>query len=322
MTSTLPTRIALFALLPIVGWLPGCVAGDNVAPILDGPHSQFVVSELRIPTTQQEAKELGLDLDGNGRADNSLGQVFAALNYFKLGIDERVKDALLRGGIQLLADVQTPSMQKEYIGMRLFIGTSFIPAACDDDNDLNTCGKHLRGLGRFEIDASSGERSLVAGDVIDDVFKGSGGSIPVFVSFGGIGAPVQLELQHASIFARVENSEIKGVLAGGITQQQIDEIVLPTTASELNRIVSTQCTATMSPATCTCPKDSGAATALYFDKNRDCRISDSELRTDDIATGLFRPDIVAEDDSGHRQKLQSFGVGFTMKPASFALPAQ
>jgi hypothetical protein len=318
MSSTLLTKIAFFALFPMMGWLPGCIAGDNV----DGLHCQYVVSELRIPTTQQEAKELGLDLNDNGRTDNSLGQVFAALYSYKLGINEKVKEALLRGGIMLLADVQTPSVQKGYLGMRMFTGTSFTPAACDDENDLNTCGKHLRGLGRFEIDASSGERSLLAGDVIDDVFKGSGGSIPVFVSFGGSMPPVQLELQRARIVARVDNDEINGVLAGGITQQQIDQIVLPTTATELNRIVSTQCTATVSPNTCTCPKDSGAATALYFDKNRDCRISDSELRTDDIATALFRPDIVAEGDSGNRQELLSFGVGFTMKPASFQLPAQ
>src|SRR6185503_4291340 len=86
-----------------------CAACATDEPLIDpvGPHYQYVVSELHLPATNTEAREFGLDINDDKSVDNQLGMVFSTLKSQGLGVDETAQESLLRGGLIMLADLQT-----------------------------------------------------------------------------------------------------------------------------------------------------------------------------------------------------------------------
>jgi hypothetical protein len=87
----------LLALVPI---LAACASSaDEPTPDV-GAYRRLVVDDFTLPTTQDQVKALGSDLDGDGNPDNALGALIAALaTQADIRDDAQVRAALGSGAV-------------------------------------------------------------------------------------------------------------------------------------------------------------------------------------------------------------------------------
>ncbi len=81
--------------------------GGEGQPVPEGMHYQYVSAEAFVPTNNNQAREYGLDLDGNKQPDNQLGMVLGTLATMNIDVQGSITDAVLEGSIILLIDFQT-----------------------------------------------------------------------------------------------------------------------------------------------------------------------------------------------------------------------
>src|SRR5262245_18069969 len=83
-------------------------------PVVIGDHFRYVESSIYLSSSVAEARELGLDLDGDTIVDNKFGEVFAALAHNGLGysLHAIASTAVYRGNLIVLADLQTTSTEQ------------------------------------------------------------------------------------------------------------------------------------------------------------------------------------------------------------------
>ena len=92
-------RVVVVALVSV----SGCYF-DSSEPLgpLEGEMHQYVLSDLRVPTNNAEAREFGLDLNDDKTPDNQMGSVLGTLENLGLGTAGTAREALLRGGLVML----------------------------------------------------------------------------------------------------------------------------------------------------------------------------------------------------------------------------
>ncbi len=301
-------RVALVALA-----LSGCFFdSDEPLPPLEGDIYQYVVSDLFVPINNTQAREFGLDLDGNTTIDNQLGMVFGTLESVGLGTASTAHEALLRGGVVLLAELQTTSLDDaDDAGLTTFLGGNPVPDACIDEADLSTCGQHLKGTGQFTVDLDSASHQARA-PIADGRLVGATGIMPVelAISIAGI---IRLDLRGAKVkLTDITPDGARGVLAGAIAPIDIENVVIPEAAQQIARIVADECTGQpIGDSPCGC-RDRSRALERAFDTNNDCRVDLREVSESSIASALLAPDVKV-----HGQMMLSFGVGVELARATF-----
>ncbi len=85
--------------------------GDIVGPYT-GPRTRYVVDGFRLPTTNNEARMFGSDIDGNSGVDNRLGQVISTLiqwDVTETNIDDRIRG----GELELVVEIQADDLQND-----------------------------------------------------------------------------------------------------------------------------------------------------------------------------------------------------------------
>lgn len=293
--------------------LSGCFFdAEEPLPPLEGDVYQYVVSDLKVPTNNTEARELGLDLNGDDTIDNQLGMVFGTLETQGLGTASTAREALLRGGLIMLLEVQATALDNaDDAGVTTFLGDDPVPNACLDDANLATCGQHLKGTGSFSIDRETASHQA-RGPIDDGRFLESTGIMPVELAISLAGV-IRLDLRGA----RVELTELTpdgahGVLAGAIAPIDIDGVVIPEATQQIERIVTTECTGTRTATNvCGC-KDRSRLLEDLFDVNRDCHVDVDEVATNSLVQSLLSPDVRV-----HGTNMLSFGVGVDFARATF-----
>jgi hypothetical protein len=299
----------------LTAWMvAGC--GDNVR--LEGERRQYVVSELRIPGSTTTARQDGLDLNGVAGVDNQLGLVFGLLEQHGLSVAGTAREALLRGGLVMLAELQTPSfVHAEVAAFTSYLGGDPSPAPCLDPARLETCGQHLLGDGTFSVEETSiADQAL--GSIDAGVFSHAVGSLPVEIAIDA-GTTIRLDLHGARVrLSQISERHISGVLAGGITQADIDGIVIPQALAQIDRIVRAECGQTAGAAPCGCI-DGSRADLLQdlFDEDHDCQVELREVARNSLVVSLLTPDVTLDG-----QPLLSFGVGVELTTATFPSPAE
>lgn len=321
-------RVPLFVLAMTVSLGAAACGGggdDDDDDVVDpaGTHYQYVLDELLMPTTATEANAYGLNLDGDeqGRPDNALGQIFATLAAqgnvdVQAGMDARIAS----GEILDLADVQAESLTTATnVRMRLFLGE-------DGDVPPNPAD-NFSGSELFAIRADSPTDSQVDGLVVTGHIRLGPGNLTVEL-VGFAGEPLVVPL----IGARVEgditaDGIVNGKLGGGIPEQELDSLILPSVVDGLQSTVDAECAG--APPNC-CPSGSNGETLLdLFDENQDCEITLAELLDNSLISSLLAPDVDLLDSTngnvfsprtdGIKDSL-SLGVGFTAVGAQFPLP--
>ena len=81
-----------------------CCTNCNL-PTMTGTDHDFIVNELFMPTTSQEAGENGVDIDGDGDIDNKLGQIIQLLvsNGLDGDLNETINENIADGDLLLAA---------------------------------------------------------------------------------------------------------------------------------------------------------------------------------------------------------------------------
>jgi hypothetical protein len=266
----------------------------------------YVASELRLPKTQQEASMFGLDLDGNGRVDNQLGQVLATLRGQGIDANAHTTEAVDNGAIITLFAVDT-SVNPDAT-FAVFKGVSPVPTPCL----AAQCRKHLQGDGAFTA-ALTPRDPAIAGVITNAAFATSApGSIHVQFAIGG--APIVVSLIGARIAATgIGPSGISNViLAGAIPETELDSTVVPGLAQSFQATVTRDCP-TATPPNCICADSDGKQLMNLFDTSpKDCAISVIEVKQNSVIQTLLAPDVTVNGTKG-----LSFGTSATAVLGTF-----
>jgi len=294
----------------------------------DGAHVQFVVDSIVMPTSATHAQMLGVDVDGDpdGRPDNALGQILAALAR-QGGVDLRASadEAVAAGTTITLIDLQTADLSDApNAGAWVLLGADPMPAPCADAGD-SVCGRHLGGDARFAVDPETPPASLLPGTLTDGRFRGGPGRIAVDLPVGD--RVLRLHLIGARVEAVVTGGGlVEGRLGGAITQEQLQNDIIPTVWEVMFDAIGEDCPNTEPP--CCIEGTTGETLIDLFDVDDDCMLELSELDCSGLGCYFLAPDLDLLDENGNfnpRHDLVkdslSLGVGFTAVPAVFPEPA-
>jgi hypothetical protein len=278
-----------------------------------GNHAHYVVDSVTVPTNTAQAHQYGLDLNNDGTVDNKLGGVLAVFGGMGFDPQPSVNDAVNKGQILMLADLQTTDFTTATAaGFTLYIGQNPHPAPCSSSTDT-TCRHHLQGTGTFDAAASPRDSALV-GDIASGTLltTTTNGKLPVQVSFGG--PPLTVELVGARAKVSATSTHITaGIIAGGVTVDDLNSKVFPALQTVLMTAVTNDCTHLTTPPTCGCASGSqGEKIIGTFDANHDCMVSTAEITGNTLIQALFSPDLVI----GGKQAI-SVGLGFTAVPGTY-----
>lgn len=294
-----------------------CIAAQPIEAEL----YHYVVDSQRHPESNTEAYEVALDVDGNGIADNDLGRFLGSFTT-TIGLpsaNPSVEASLLRGEKILLLSLRTSSRDETSCALAsLRVGDSPSKAPCSDVEDLNTCGAHLDGDSSFTIASDDPRASQLLGAITEGVFS----SYPalqtevdavVLFSFGG-SIPRRLTLHHSRIRTTLTPDGIAGSIAGGVSSDDLQTIVLPAFRDALELYLSTSCKPGAEG--CDCPVAAPSSITLGSLANSDCQALPIEEITQDtlIAATLNNPDLDLDND-GTDDHL-SLTLPFTAVPAT------
>lgn len=281
-------RQILFSIAILPASLVACGGGDgDDAEPPSGPHTGYVVDSVSVPDDKP------FDLDGNGVKDNALGQVLGILSGQGFDVQGSLDEAVAQGTIILLYDLQTPDFTTAAgAGLSIKLGDNPTPAACTDAADL-VCGNHLEGDATFEISANSPADAGVEGKIAGGVFNGGPGNITLQIALAG-SDPIGLDL----IGARAKATSITDagigevLLAGAISEDQLNGEVLPAIHAQLGPIIDEDCDAAAGPPDCGCVADSTGSTIIsFFDDDADCGVTIDEIKNNGLIQSVLSPDV-------------------------------
>lgn len=249
-------------------------------------HHRYVVSRVTLPESAVEARSLGLDLDGDSEVDNQLGGLLQGIgNLTGLELNSVLDEAIARGEITLLVDVQTSSFEDASgAGARLLVGANPSIAPCESDSDT-TCGHHLVPGTSFDVDTSRFIRAAVAGDVGGGRFDGGPSQVSLEVDLeDSLGIP-PFTIDGIGVRAQLSESGdgISGVVAGAVTSKSVSEVVIPAIID----LAHSTCVADNNA--CCAPGTVGATMMSLFDSDGDCTLTVSELENDRTLGSLLEP---------------------------------
>jgi hypothetical protein len=312
----------LAALIPMS--LVAC-GGDDGQPTPEGMHYHYVANKVFVPTSSNESREYGLDLNGDGTVDNQLGATLAALkSQANFDIQKTIDQSVNEGSIILLADFQTKSFTSAAAsGIQVFLGKNPMPAPCNGSADT-TCGHHLDGTGTFDIDANGPQNAALAGKIVGGTFTGGPGNLSLQIAIGGTN-PIQLDLIGARAKASGISETMIGsgtsggiIFAGAITKNDIDTKIIPAIVPQLATTIMRDCNMPTMPPGCGCTSGSTGATIIsFFDANHSCTVTEDELKMNSLVMSLLQPDVTIDG-----QMALSIGIKATAVKATYTVAGE
>ena len=296
--------------------------GQTVDPA--GDHYGYVLDDLVVPATVNQASQVGLDIDGDGTVDNALGGLLAALaTSAGLDLQGTVSEQLAVGSPIILADVQATSLSSATgVGVQVFLGGDANPAPCADENDT-VCGGHLEGGASFSI--AMDYDALVVGSIVNGQFSGGPGEVTIELSLSeGPGVPVRLVGARLQMGV-TEGGLTAGKLGGALTEEDIQNDLLPAIVGIIDGLLA-ECTG--EAPNCCEPDSTGEQVLGFFDTNEDCMVTQQELEDNSIISSTIgNPDLDLFDENGdfnpnsdNEKDSLSVGIGFTATSAVFTAP--
>ena len=259
----------------------------------------YVVSNLVVPTNNNQARELAVDIDKDGEVDNQMGQVFGTLASQGIDVQGAVDAMIASGSVITLLSVQTTSLKNaKGAKVRLFKGK---PKVDPDYTD-----------GRFSVDKTAPSAELKA-KIVNKVLVPKAGKVPVVIpGLFNTGPTLSVHLTKGVVIAKCTKKRCTGgIIAGAITQSDIDTRLIPSMGGAARAAIAADCTGTTEE---TCAEMSTGKTMMtLFDANDDGLVTDQEVHDNSLIQSLLAPDLDLNKD-GTGDAL-SFGVGFTANAA-------
>jgi len=307
-------------------------SAPDAAIVPTGTHYGYVISEVTLPSTTVSGSQVGLDLGSTTSSkpdktiDNTLGDVLAPFSN-GLMLPTLIKDAVDKGQIVLLADLQTADLTNTTAaGFSLKLGASAsattgapVPAPCTDATDTQ-CRHHLGGDGMFTIDPASPTDATLAGTIVNGTFNGGPGNLSLQVALDGT-SPITLHLVNARVKATsISGTSMTAILGGLLIPDEIIPPVSPLVFPQLLQILETDCGPEASrapPPGCGCKESSIGASLIGLvdtDSPRDCKATLPEAQA--AFAVLLMPDICTKSSCAAADGL-SVGLKITTVKASF-----
>ena len=296
--------------------------GNETTPEDYSQRAGYVFDHIVVPTSDEQAKSLALDIDGNGTDDNALGNVISTVMSFSSDTDVQGKldESVAEGDVILIANLSYESFQNSDGLMHLFEGENPSNTPCDGAS----CGKHLDGSTGFDISAASPRDNSIEGLISAGTFRGSHGKVTIPLPLGDTVTTLNV-IEAATVVTVSETDMFDGIIGGGITKDEIDNKLLPALASMIQDSTADECTGT---APMCCDEGSSGATIMsIFDENGDCSVTAGELQNNALLQNLLAPDLDLLDASGNinpgddgELDSLSLGIGFTAIGARFEMP--
>jgi hypothetical protein len=275
----------------------------------------YIIDSEKIPTTQNEARALGLDLNGDTVVDNQLGMVMDTFAIQGFDVQTPTTTAIDRGLALVLVDFEANSFTTSEARFTLFSGANPSPAPCSSGSDT-ICRHHLDGTGSFAVSATSAHDTPLGGNL-------SGGVVVTKVNPAGhlqiqtsllTASPITLNLVGARVLVSgaSDSGITNGVIGGAVVQSEIDGTLIPAWQQSFNAAMLHDCPG--APPNCGCVVGSKGATVhqVFDTAPRDCTITVSEIQNSALIHALLAPDLTIEG-----QMALSVGFGFTAKKADF-----
>jgi len=326
------TRLRILA----IGLLMGACGGttnsgtdiDAGNTAVTGTTHHFVSSDITLPTTTTQSTNFGfnLDNDSQGRVDNALGSLLQTLASPSTGADLQtpLTNAVKAGSVVILHSLRAMDPQPgtaQNASWQVFLGSKTTTPPNFDGNDT------------FTVDPNSPTDAIVFGPITAGGHITAGpGKIPLQLSLVSDQPPLSVTLQCAHIDATVNSDgSITGKLGGGITNEDVQNNVLPNLA-DLMETRATECCGPVSGVsacdaatnsncianpTCTSEAaannfthcDSSAKTILQiFDKTeagcdasqcvQNGHITHDEVKFNSFVTSLLAPDVDLLNSAG------------------------
>ncbi len=350
--STIASRLFRGAVIAGAGLaalaLVHCGGSSTIVPA--GPHTHYVANKVLVPVNNTEAREYGLDLNGDGTVDNQLGMVLGTLAGMGFDIQGTIDKAVAEGSVTLLVDYQgTDFTNSAKSGLAILLGQNPQPAACSGSADVYACKTaagsactagsggctcsgcmhQLAGNASFDLAAGQMLQQL-PGPTVNGTFNGGPGEITLQIALASA-MPITLDLIGARAQASMISATAIGmtaggpagtmstggaILAGALTQDDLNNKVIPAIQQQLVPIIARDCTMLSNPPTCGCADGSTGKTILgLFDTNHDCMVSVIEIQTNSLIMSLLAPDVTING-----KPALSLGIKVTAVGATFTNP--
>lgn len=285
----------LLSLVLAAALLVGASAEAKPKPKKPKKHG-YVVSELLVPASNNQAREVAFDLNGDGTVDNQLGQVFATFAGQGIDVQGATSQAITSGSFVTLFSVRTPSLKdaKKKVTVKLLKG-------------LAKASPDLDGGGTFAVDKAYPATKLKA-KIVKKVVTSKVGTIKVLMPtfLPGL-APVSYDLVKGRITATCAKKRCSaGRFGGAIPSTQIDAKLIPQMGNAIRTVIATDCPS--GEASCT-PGSTGSTMLQLFDLDNDDLVTDQEIRDSPLIQSLLAPDVDVNGD-GEADAL-SVAFGFT-----------
>ena len=297
MMKTACIAVALGALL-VVGF--GCGGGGGGDDTGGGanteawtyPETQMVVNALYLPLTSADAKDYAFDLDHNGTVDNQLGNILAALktSMGSTSPQTSVDDALGKGDIIVLFSIYAQTMQNSTAAnLWAFLGSP-VPI---DPPDGPQAGD------TFTVDPVNSPTDAYFGGKIKQgggVFGGDNATLTINLPLT-TGSSLELTLQAVNMEFDISSTctataceFTNGKLGGAITEDDLNNKVLPEVTNLLQDQLTGKCSNTTG--TCVCESGSGAETIQsMFDTDGSCDVTLAEVQSNNIIKAFLKGDV-------------------------------
>ncbi len=259
---------------------------------------QGVVKTMTLPTV---GKTVGMDLTGDNKVDNRLGDLLSGINAIHptLDLNADLAEMIATAELLLLQELRSRTvLNSPTARLQFFFGRDL-----DKNPKDNFSGKEWLGLNPKLPSAapltgsiSKGQASFGPGDM---AFPVALGQVYVVVT-----------LKKARQTAKVSKSGMtNGILAGAVPLADVKGILLPGLATELTRQYHLP---TLTP--------NGKKFIEYFDANKDGTVSVKELTTNTLIKSVIldQPDVDTDGDG--KADAMSVGVNFTSVPCNIQKP--
>lgn len=280
-------------------------------------HHGYVLDQMRVPATSEQAMTFGLDLDGDAQVDNHFGLALSTLSTMGFATQETITQEVDGGGMITLVDLSTYNFNAASTAtVALFEGWDPTPDACNGSADTG-CRHHFDGTAIFTALPLPANPPL-EGAIASGTFAGGPGKLALKIGFPDaapfvmnlIGARMQVSLITADAIEQV-------IIAGAIPENAIDATLLPAMLDSINSLVMRHCSMLSSPPACGCTSGSTGQTLLsLFEQGApNCEISLGEIKNNSLINSLLAPDV-----SINGTPALSVGVSATAVRATYVAP--
>ncbi len=204
-------------------WCADCCPDCNPGT---GAVYDYIAYEVILAENEQEARHIGVDLTGDGMINNAFGTIVDNFPPDTADFNSKINEAILNGEYIFLGRLHVSDWPNDGgVAAQIFVGNGTLDAT--EDN--------LTGFGETIIDPGVNRSLHVCGELADNMLETCPGylEIPLYFMFETRLFPME-KARLVSTDQVTDSEWAEMMLGGGLTQERIDNFLLPALLIYLN----------------------------------------------------------------------------------------